>query len=70
MGNFNKGEIDMAVLEEIRHTLKETKNQDLFYAVQELRQLGDEILGEHPDAFSDENLDEIIKQSRKIAKVL
>ncbi|MFD6439368.1 hypothetical protein ACFWDG_06050 [Peribacillus sp. NPDC060186] len=70
MGKKHKGEINMAVLEEFRDTLTETKKQDLYYSVKELRGLGEEITQEHPEAFSDEDIDKIIKQARLYAKAL
>lgn len=70
MGKNNKGEIDMAVVEEYRDTLKETRNQEMLHSLNELRRLGKEIIEEHPDAFSDEEIDSIMSQVRAYKKVL
>lgn len=70
VGKNSKGEIDMAVVEEYRDTLKETRNQEMLHSLNELRRLGEEIIEEHPDAFSDEDIDRVMSQVRAYKKIL
>ena len=66
----NKGEIILAVLEEFKETLKEVKEQDLLHSIEALRKLTDEIIQEHPGSFSEEDIENIIKQARLYSKSL
>lgn len=67
----NREGIDMAVLiEQVKNTLNESKEQEMSQSLQDLRRLGEEIIMEHPDAFSDDNLEKVIEQARSYIKYL
>jgi hypothetical protein len=71
MSMSEKGEeLLMSVLNEFKHSIRETRKEDLCMAVMELRELGELLERTDVHFFEEEKFEDIIREARELVKKL